>query len=69
MQELHREKGYAVAALCALAGVARSAYYIWLKWKTSAREREARMQAKEVNRRYDKRDGILGYRQMRTQLN
>ncbi len=56
-------------ALCTLAGVARSAYYTWLNWVPSASEREVRMLAKEVKRRYDKRDGILGYRQMRTQLN
>lgn len=52
-----------------LADVARSSYYKWLKWIPSAREREVCMLAKEVKRRYDKRDGILGYRQMRTQLN
>ncbi|WP_458462593.1 IS3 family transposase [Paenibacillus sp.] len=69
IQELHDEKGYAIAALCACAGVARSAYYKWLAWTPSAREREGYMLAKEVKRRYDMRDGILGYRQMRTQLN
>ena len=36
---------------------------------TFGQEREGYMLAKEVKRRYDKRDGILGYRQMRTQLN
>lgn len=49
--------------------MARSAYYKWLKWTPSAREREVCSLAKEVKRRYDMRDGILGYRQMRTQLN
>ncbi|SEK64210.1 IS3 family transposase [Paenibacillus sp. OK003] len=63
------KKGYAIALLCALAGIARSAYYRWLKWTPSAREREIYKLAKEAKRRYDKRDGILGYRQMRTQLN
>ncbi|WP_342357568.1 IS3 family transposase [Paenibacillus xylanexedens] len=58
-----------MATLCRLAGVARSAYYKWLKWTPSAREREVCILAKEVKRRYDMRDGILGYRQMRTQLN
>jgi len=69
IQELNKEKGYAVTELCALAGVARSAYYKWLKWVPSAREIENDMLAKEVKLRYDKRKGILGYRQMRTQLN
>lgn len=69
IQELNKEKGYAIAKLCVLAGVARSAYYKWLKWTPSARELENKMLAKEVKFRYNKRKGILGYRQMRTQLN
>jgi transposase InsO family protein len=55
--------------LCALAGVARSAYYKWLGWTPSTKELEIQVLAKEVKLRYDKRNGILGYRQMRTQLN
>jgi len=69
IQELNKEKGHAITKLCALAGVARSAYYKWLKWKPSCIELETRALAKEVKLRYDKRKGILGYRQMRTQLN
>ncbi|MDG0874809.1 hypothetical protein L5D93_21245 [Paenibacillus thiaminolyticus] len=69
IQDLNKEKGYAITKLCTLAGVARSAYYKWLKWTPSARELENDMLAKEVKLRYDKRKGILGYRQMRTQLN
>lgn len=67
--ELHTEKGYATTKLCKLAGVARSAYYKWLKWKPSVRELEILSLAKEVKLRYDKRKGILGYRQICTQLN
>lgn len=55
--------------MCALTEVARSAYYKWLKWKPSSRELEIRALAKEIKLRYNKRKGILGYRQMRTQLN
>ncbi|OZQ72942.1 IS3 family transposase, partial [Paenibacillus sp. VTT E-133291] len=69
IQELNKEKGHAITKLCALAGVARSAYYKWLKWKPSSMELEIRALAKEVKLRYDKRKGILGYRQIRTQLN
>ena len=69
IQELNNEKGYAITKLCALAGVARSAYYKWLHWKPSARELENHALAKEVELRYNKRKGILGYRQLRTQLN
>jgi len=66
---LHAEKGYAITELCKLANVARSAYYKWLQWKPSAKELEMHSLAKEVKLRYDKRNGILGYRQMRNQLN
>ncbi|MGG4142191.1 IS3 family transposase [Paenibacillus algorifonticola] len=69
IQELHMEKGYAIIALCKLAKVARSAYYKWLKWKPSKLELEQLSLAKEVKLRYDRRKGILGYRQMRIQLN
>ncbi|MFD2117188.1 IS3 family transposase, partial [Paenibacillus yanchengensis] len=69
IQELNNEKGYAITKLCALAGVARSAYYKWLHWKPSTRERAILALAKKVKRHYDKRKGVLGYRQMRTQLN
>lgn len=69
IQELNNEKGYAITKLCALAGVARSAYYKWLHWLPSARELDIHALAKEVKLRYDKRKGILGYRQMRLQLN
>ncbi|MDT2285418.1 IS3 family transposase [Paenibacillus larvae] len=40
------------------------------KWKPSIRELEIRFSlAEEVKLRYDKRKGVLGYRQIRTQLN
>lgn len=69
IRELHDEKGYALTELCKLAKVARSAYYKWLKWKPSSLELEVLSLAKEVKLRYEKRNGILGYRQMRIQLN
>ncbi|WP_156337207.1 IS3 family transposase [Paenibacillus dakarensis] len=69
IKELHVEMGYAITKLCELAGIARSAYYKWLKWTPSFRELENIALAKDIKRRYDKRKGILGYRQMRTQLN
>ncbi|WP_081390105.1 IS3 family transposase [Paenibacillus odorifer] len=69
IKELHVEKGYPITALCKLARVARSAYYKWLKWKPSTQELEIFSLAQEVKLRYEKRGGILGYRQMRIQLN
>ena len=69
IKELHVEKGYPITALCKLARVARSAYYKWLKWKPSTQELEILSLAQEVKLRYEKRGGILGYRQMRIQLN
>ncbi|MDT2247192.1 hypothetical protein P7H16_09935 [Paenibacillus larvae] len=59
----------AVTKLCKLAEVARSAYYKWLKWKPSIGELEILSLAKEVKLRYDKRKGVLGYRQIRHTLN
>ncbi|MDG0871065.1 hypothetical protein L5D93_00415 [Paenibacillus thiaminolyticus] len=59
IQDLNKEKGYAITKLCTLAGVARSAYYKWLKWTPSARELENDMLAKEVKLRYDKRKEYL----------
>lgn len=69
IQELHVKKGYAITELCELAGIARSAYYKWLKWKPSAREVENLSLAKAVKLHYNKRKGIVGYRQMCLQLN
>lgn len=69
IQELHTEKGYAITKLCKLAGVARSAYYKWLRWNPSNRELEILSLAREVKLRYNKRKGALGYRQIRVQLN
>jgi len=69
IQELQAEKGYPITELCKLARVARSAYYKWLKWKPSNQELETLSLAKEVQLRYELRRGILGYRQMRIQLN
>lgn len=69
IQALNKEKGYAITALCAIARVARSAYYKWLHWKPSQSEQVNMALAKEVKLRYNKRKGILGYRQMRIQLN
>lgn len=66
---MNKEKGYAISALCVIAGVARSAYYKWLHWKPSQREQVNKVLAKEIKRRYVKRKGILGYRQMCLQLN
>ncbi|MDT2260845.1 hypothetical protein P7H06_16875 [Paenibacillus larvae] len=51
-------KAMLVTKLCKLAGVARSAYYKWLKWKPSIRELEILSLAKEVKLRYDKRKRV-----------
>lgn len=69
IQELHLEEGYPILALCKMANIARSSYYKWLKWTPSTRELENLSLAKEVKLHYTRRNGIVGYRQVRLQLN
>lgn len=52
-----------------MAGIARSDYYKWLKWKPSKKELEDRKLAKEIKKKYDSKKGAIGYRQIRIQLN
>lgn len=69
ISELHEEKNYSITYLCRLAGIARSSYYKWLKWKPSKKELENRKLAKEIKRKYDSKKGAIGYRQIRMQVN
>lgn len=69
ISELHEEKHYSITHLCRLAGIARSSYYKWLKWKPSKKELENRKLAKEIKKKYDSKKGAIGYRQIRMQLN
>lgn len=69
ISELHEEKYYSITHLCQLAGIARSSYYKWLKWKPSKKELENRKLAKEIKKKYDSKKGAIGYRQIRMQLN
>lgn len=69
ISELHEEKHYSITQLCRLAGIARSSYYKWLKWRPSKKERENRKLAIEIKKKYDSKKGTLGYRQIRSQLN
>ena len=52
-----------------MAGIARSSYYKWLKWKPSKKELENRKLAKKIKKKYDNKKGAIGYRQIRMQLN
>lgn len=69
ISELYEEKHYPITQLCQLAGIARSSYYKWLKWKPSKKELENRKLAKEIKKKYDGKKGAIGYRQIRLQLN
>ncbi|EMF0060870.1 hypothetical protein PFZ79_002751 [Enterococcus hirae] len=51
ISELHEEKHYSITNLCQLAGIARSSYYKWLKWKPSKKELENRKLAKEIKKK------------------
>lgn len=69
ISELHGEKQYSITELCQLAGIARSAYYKWLKWTPSKNECENQKLAKEIKKKFDSKKGAIGYRQIRLQLN
>lgn len=55
--------------MCQISGVSRSAYYKWLKWVPSKKERENQKLATEIKKKYDSKKGAIGYRQIRIQLN
>lgn len=66
IKELHQEKGYPVAQLCASENinVNRGAYYKWLKRKKSVNEVYNERLLTYIKEAYEDKDGILGYRQM-----
>lgn len=69
IRTLHQEKGYEIAALCALGGVARCSYYKWLHRKATSAERENALLLEEMIRLYNEVKGIYGYRRMTLNMN
>ncbi|MDT2683330.1 IS3 family transposase [Enterococcus gallinarum] len=69
VSELHEEKHYSITHLCRFFEIARFSHYEWLKWKPSKKELENRKLAKETKKKYDSKNGPIGYRQIRMQLN
>lgn len=58
IRELSREQG--VAGLCALLGVARSGYYLWLEDKESARATSNRLLLEKVRQTFKEHRGNYG---------
>jgi hypothetical protein len=57
--ELQGEKQYSITELCQLAGIARSAYYKWLKWTPSKKECENQKLAKEIKKKFDSKERAI----------
>lgn len=62
--QLHEEKEYSLAALCAIADIPRSSYYKWKNRKESAANQENAAILEEMIRLYSEVKGIYGYRRM-----
>jgi len=69
IQKLHKEKCLAIALLCEITGIARSAYYKWLNRIPSARELQNEEIIKEMKSLHEKVSGIYGYRRMMLNIN
>ncbi|MGN2339916.1 IS3 family transposase, partial [Clostridium cagae] len=69
IQELHDEKAFPIIELCEFAGIARSAYYKWLKRNESSNEQFNQELLPLIKNAYEEKQGILGYRQMTIKLN
>ncbi|MFR3765672.1 MAG: IS3 family transposase, partial [[Clostridium] symbiosum] len=62
IHQLHKEKGYSLSALCAVARIPRCSYYKWKNRKDSAAEQENASILEEMIRLYSEVKGIYGYR-------
>ncbi|WP_272455333.1 IS3 family transposase [Clostridium botulinum] len=69
IQELHDEKAFPIIELCEFASIARSAYYKWLNRNESSNEQFNQELLPLIKNAYEKKQGILGYRQMTIKLN
>lgn len=71
IQTLHETKGYPIQELCAIAGVARSAYYKWLNREIPQQEKDTEFLAELITMIYHdpEVDKTYGYRRMTLQLN
>ncbi|MBT2639439.1 IS3 family transposase [Bacillus sp. ISL-39] len=69
IKELHQEDGFSFIMLCKIAGVARSAYYKWLKRTPSSRQRQNEELIEEIKALHEKVKGIYGDRRITMTLN
>ncbi|WP_420846151.1 IS3 family transposase [Neobacillus notoginsengisoli] len=69
IKELHEEEEFPIMMLCEIAGIARSAYYKWLKRTPSVRERQNEEILEEIKTLHEEVKGIYGYRRITMTLN
>ncbi|AOM83727.1 IS3 family transposase [Salisediminibacterium beveridgei] len=71
IQELHETKDYPIQELCAIAGVARSAYYKWLNREVPKQEQDTQYLAQLIVLIYhdDEVNQTYVYRRMTSQMN
>lgn len=69
IDQLYKEKGYAVCALCKLAGIARASYYKFRHKSPSTRKKENAEITQNILRIYSDVNGIYGYRRMTMVIN
>jgi len=67
--ELHEEEKFPIIMLCEIAGIARSAYYKWLKRTPSVHERQSEKLIEEIKTLHEEVKGIFGYRRITMTLN
>lgn len=66
---MHNIKSFPITELCEFVGVSRSEYYKWQNRKENNNEKFNKTLIPIIIDAYEKRNGILGYRQMTIKLN
>lgn len=69
IKNIHETHDISISMLCEIIGIARSAYYKWLRRKPSKRELENLEIMKEMVQLYNEVNGIYGYRRLALNLN
>jgi transposase InsO family protein len=66
---LHDTENYPIIKLCAVLNINRSAYYKWIKRKSSTNQLQNEEIIGWIKELYEEQNGILGYRQMTITIN
>ena len=66
---LHDTENYPIIKLCAVLSINRSAYYKWIKRKSSTNQLQNEEIIGWIMELYEEQNGILGYREMTITIN